>query len=46
MADGTVIQILFFLEMLKFSQFFFLKEQIFVKKNEESFEIFEKYFIF
>jgi hypothetical protein len=43
-ADGTIIQILLFLEMLKFSQIFFLKEQIFVKQNEESFEIFEKYF--
>jgi hypothetical protein len=46
MADGTIIQILLFLEMLKFSENKFLEEQIFVKQNEESFEIFEKYFIF
>jgi hypothetical protein len=46
MADGTIIQILLFLEMLKFSEKKFLEEQIFVKQNEESFEIFEKYFIF
>jgi hypothetical protein len=46
MVDVTIIQILLFIEMLKFSQIFFLKGQIFVKQNEESFEIFEKKFIF
>jgi hypothetical protein len=33
-------QIILFLEMLKFSKTIFFEEEIFVKENEESFEIF------
>jgi len=29
-----------------FANYFFLKENMFVKENEESFEIFKEYFIF
>jgi len=40
----TSAQIVLFSEMLKFSKFTFLKEQIFVEEKKESLEYFEIFF--